>query len=106
MRIHLEANGVAVNAISEHRGEDVNGYLYQVTSGSLVTTLSFWRGGISGVTNEALLVVLAHRLELLDEKLSCNENKLAIHYIKSALRQLNTRSANRAARGVEGKEEV
>ena len=72
MRIHTDHNGVAVNAISTLAdGSDVEGHLYQVLIGPKTLSLEFQNGpvkeaGVNGLTNEALLAVLAHRIgELL-----------------------------------------
>jgi hypothetical protein len=58
--------------------------------------------GANGIHNEELLVVLIDRISLLDEKLPCEENKLALDSLKVALEILNKRSADREARDVLG----
>ena len=60
--------------------------------------------GVNGLTNEAVLTILAHRIEHLDRKFPCDENKTALAYIRQALDALNARTRDRRARGVEGKE--
>lgn len=57
---------------------------------------------IDGVTNEEVLKVLIHRLNKLNEKLSCPENRLAINHLMSALTLLNARTSDRVGRHVEG----
>lgn len=57
---------------------------------------------IDGVTNEEVLRVLIHRMEVLDEKTPCWENKQAISSLKGALSWLNARTEQRVKRGVEG----
>ncbi len=59
--------------------------------------------GTNGFTNEALLAILIHRTETVNKKFPCEENELAIKRMKEALEAFNQRTANRKARGVEGK---
>ncbi len=111
MRIHTDHNGVAVNAISEINGADVNGHVYQVLIGPKTVTLEFQLGaikeaGVNGLTNEALLAVLAHRIGVLNQKFPCRENSLAITKIEEAQLWLGKRTSDRMARGVEGKHEA
>jgi hypothetical protein len=70
------------------------------------------RTKIDGVTNEEVLRVLIHRLHYLNEawgnppgKFRCRENSLAITKLEEALMWLEKRTADRVARGVEGKME-
>ena len=108
MRIHTDHNGVAVNAISTlSDGSDVEGHLYQVLIGPKTLSLEFQNGpvkeaGVNGLTNEALLAVLAHRIGVLNKKFPCRENSLAITKIEEASLWLGKRTADRIARGVEG----
>lgn len=55
-----------------------------------------------GTTNEEVLAVLIDRLNSLNAKVPCRENSIAITHIETALLWLNKRTADRAARGVEG----
>lgn len=108
MRIHTDHNGVAVNAIHTLAdGTDVEGHQYQILAGASAQTLDFQRGpvketGVNGATNEALLAILVHRLQFLNGKFPCRENSLAITKLQEAQMWLNTRTADRQARGVEG----
>lgn len=110
MRIYTDHNGVAVNAISSLAdGTVVEGHEYQVLSGAKVTDISFQRGGVkdngvNGLTNEALLNIVLHRTKFLDAKFPCDENKQAISHMECALAALESRTAGRIARGVEGQE--
>ena len=59
--------------------------------------------GINGVSNEALLAIVADRLEGFQAGVySCQENALALQKIQGALDWLKRRTKDRAARGVEG----
>lgn len=56
-----------------------------------------------GTTNEEVLEVLINRLQFLHEKFPSNENVKARDHLTNALTLLNKRTADRKARGVEGK---
>lgn len=110
MRIHTDHNGVAVNAIHSHGdGQIVEGHEYQILSGPMTTTLKFQMGGVAlkgvnGITNEALIAVLMHRIEFLNRLFPSPENFRAIEHLQGALDQLELRTARRMTRGVEGQE--
>lgn len=57
-----------------------------------------------GTTNEELIKVLIDRLQYLDGKFPCEENKQALLKLKEALMWLNKRTEDRKARQVEGKQ--
>lgn len=78
--------------------------------GSLAVIIPFHKVGpdapdeLNGVTHEALLAIVAHRLESFQAgAYPCRENKMALLEIKSALTWLHRRTAARAKQGVEGK---
>ena len=80
---------------------------YEIMHGDDGTKISFQNGtvkekGYNGVTNEALLAVVIHRTEILNSKFPCEENEVAIDFMKSALASFEARTANRVARNVEG----
>lgn len=56
-----------------------------------------------GTTNEEVLAVLINRVNYLNGKFPCRENAIAITKLEEALLWLNHRTAQRQARGVEGK---
>lgn len=63
--------------------------------------------GVQGWTNEALLAVLKDRLEGFQAgPFPCKENADALDFVESALVVLERRTADRRARGVEGKHEA
>lgn len=79
---------------------------------SVLAEVNFQKGGvrvpadINGLTNEALLAIVADRLEHFQRgEFSCNENGIALKYVECALDWLRGRTKDRIARGVEGKEE-
>lgn len=108
MRIHTDHNGVATNAIKTLAdGTDVEGHQYQILAGISVHTLLFQMGpikeaGVNGITNEALLAILVHRLQFLNGKFPCRENSLAITKLQEAQMWLEHRTKDRQQRGVEG----
>lgn len=108
MRIHTDDNGVAVNAIySTADGKDVSGHLYQVLAGAKTLSLEFQSGpvkenGVNGITSEALLAILIHRTQVLNDRFQCRENSIAITKMQEALMWFDKRTADRKARGVEG----
>ena len=57
-----------------------------------------------GTTNEEVLAVLIDRLNFLQGKFPCRENAIALTHLETALLWLNKRTADRLARGVEGKQ--
>ena len=74
--------------------------------------INFQRGpikenGTNGVTNEALLAIVADRLRgFQSSEYSCRENAYALTKIEEALHWLHHRTRNREARGVEGTHQV
>lgn len=58
-----------------------------------------------GTTNEEVLKVLIHRLTGLNAKFPCRENSIVITKLEESLMWLEKRTADRKARGVEGKHE-
>ena len=108
-RIYTDHNGLAVNAISMDNGVDVNGHQYQVLLADKTVELNFQQGTVpehvvNGLTSEALLEILAHRITVLQEAVPCRENAVARTHIETALLWLERRTAKRLERGVEGTE--
>lgn len=56
-----------------------------------------------GTTNEEVLAMIIDRMNSLQAKFPCRENAIAITHIETALLWLEKRTADRKARGVEGK---
>lgn len=57
-----------------------------------------------GTTNEELLKVLIDRMNSLQAKFPCRENAIATTHFETGLLWLEKRTADRTARGVEGKQ--
>ncbi len=110
--IHTDDNGVTVThneRVITPEGEQAleSGHFYDVLSGGLITPIQFQLGpvkevGVNGVTNEALLAIVLHRLRVLNEKFPCRENSQAITNIEQGQMWLEQRTRNRQKRGVEG----
>ena len=108
-KIHEDHNGVFVRAISKNfGGDDVEGHRYDWTAGIKTGSIQFQLGPVkkavlNGLTNEALLAILIHRTEYLNKQFPCRENEYAIELMKRALECFESRTKNRIARNVEGK---
>lgn len=62
--------------------------------------------GVNGVTHEALLAILIHRMEGFQSgPYACRENALALTKLQEAQMWLQKRTRDRMARGVEGTHE-
>ena len=59
--------------------------------------------GVNGITNEALLAIVEHRLQSFQKgPFACEENQVALENVTRALVALKRRTLERMARGVEG----
>jgi len=56
-----------------------------------------------GTTNEEVLAMMIDRMQYLQAKFPCRENAIVITKLEESLMWLNKRTADREARGVEGK---
>lgn len=56
-----------------------------------------------GTTNEEVLAMLIDRMQSLQSKFPCRENAIVITKLEESLMWLEKRTADRKARGVEGK---
>lgn len=62
--------------------------------------------GVNGITQEALLAIVEDRLiGFQSGDYSCLENAVALAHVQEAMRQLQKRTRDRLARGVEGTHE-
>lgn len=89
------------------------GHVYELdTTGAAHTqTLRFVEGPADnrigdGVTSEEVIMVMIDRVTFLDSQSPSDFNKQAIAGLNQALSALEARTADRTARGVEGKSEV
>ena len=114
--IHEDHNGVKVSANQlahpTKMREFVEGHAFQIFHSeanikNILATLVFQNGpikenGINGITNEALTAILIYRLEILNDKFPCEENRVAIAAYIKALKALTARTTTRIEQGVEG----
>lgn len=110
--IHKDDNEVTVfhnETVKTRDGEQTlePGHFYDVIAGDSLTPIQFQLGpvkevGVNGITNEALIAIVLHRLRVLNEKFPCRENSLAITNIEQGQMWLEQRTRNRQKRGVEG----
>ena len=101
------ANGVSVEAIGQIGDDNIYGHVYTLASGDNRQLVTFQRGpvkdhGVNGTTNEAVIAMVIHRLNFLNEKFPCAENAAALDALKEALDQLHNRTKKRVLAGVEG----
>jgi hypothetical protein len=111
MRIYTGNPGVAVNhLVSINKGSNVikkAGHFYEVLVGPKVVEVIFQHGpiheeGVNGLTNEALLAILIHRTECINDQVACEKNTKAIELMKETKELFEQRIAERQARGVSG----
>ncbi len=63
--------------------------------------------GVNGIHNEDLLAIVIDRLEGFQSgEFRCNDNHMALEYVRKALEYLNNRTSKRQDRDVEGTSEV
>ena len=108
MRIYEDDNGCYVLALSR-MDEEKPEHQYEIVAGSYQATLFFQCGpvkeaGVNGPQCEALIAILIHRLKVLNTTFPSRETALAITKLEEALHWLDHRTADRQARGVEGRE--
>lgn len=77
---------------------------YSITWEEHACNIQFAKAGEVGVTNEALLAILADRLiGFQTGPFKCDENGEALHHIHKAMELLKSRTRRRMALGIEGK---
>ena len=99
-----------VIAATDEPGHGGANHAYVIEAGEFprMLTIHFQNGplseaGVNGVTNEALLAVVADRLRGFQKgPHSCKANACAITHIEEALHWLQQRTLDRVRRGVEG----
>lgn len=106
--IHTDHNQVKVFAWDTEEEKLGHYYSVEISEDREPVELHFQNGavalnGVNGLTSEALLSVLLHRTQVLNELFPCQENEVAIENIRAALNAFEARTRDRLARGVEGK---
>lgn len=102
------ANDTLNVTVMDEPGSGGANHVYQVSGGTVDTTISFQNGpigevGVNGITHEVLLAIVMDRLRAFQAgKFSNRENALALTKIEEAQHWLLHRTRARMARGVEG----
>lgn len=116
-----------MKTVTAHQGNDLNdalkigadgpgqgnaSHIYRITSAAVspqeICVIRFQNGpikeaGVNGITNEALLAIVADRLEGFQSgPYACEANAKALFHCQGALSVLHERTREREARGVEG----
>lgn len=112
--IYKDENGLSVHALSGvvtttdgQQGSIQTGHVYEIRGTGVPAVVAFQQGavpknGVNGVTNEALLQILIHRTEIINDQFPCDENFHALSYMRAALNCFNDRTARRKSAGIEG----
>lgn len=97
--------------VVDEKGSGGAHHEYEISGPDFMYPISFQNGpvtgpdAINGVTHEALLAIVLHRLQSLQAgPFPCRENAVAATKVEEALMWLHERTRARAARGVEGVE--
>lgn len=88
-------------------------YMYEISfvdshGQKQIVTIPFQHGpikehGINGISAEALISILIYRLTIFQQSsFACDENSIALEYLKAALDALHSRTRDRMNRKVEG----
>lgn len=78
--------------------------LFQGGTGEATVPTGALRTVNDGTTNEEVLAMLIDRLQNLQNKFPCRESAIVITNLEESLMWLEKRTADRKARGVEGKQ--
>lgn len=110
-QIHTDNNGVKVLHLTANDVPAGHHYNIDAADSSNLSTVWFQNGpvkqhGVNGATSEALLAILIHRTKKLDGNFPCDENKIAIAHLETALTLFEQRTKDRIARQVEGENKV
>ncbi len=115
-RVNETNEGIDINVLDEPgQGGACHHYEIRqnhVQGGPVMCDINFQNGpikefGVNGVTQEALLEIVADRLRSFQAgPYSCKENSVALTHIETAQLWLQKRTLNRLARGVEGTNKV
>jgi hypothetical protein len=94
--------------VTDEPGHGGASHAYRIEWHSGLCLIHFQEGpikehGVNGITQEALLAIVIDRLRSFQEgQYSCTANAVALANCEEALRQLQKRTRERIARGVEG----
>ena len=105
--IHSDLNQVEVKHVSNDVFPPGHYYVISHPANGVYAEVMFQNGpvkevGVNGLTNEALLELVLHRLRILNTNFPCRENSLAITNIEQGVMWLEQRTKDRVKRNVEG----
>lgn len=105
--IHSDLNQVEVKHVSNDTFPPGHYYVISHPANGVYSEVLFQNGpvkevGVNGLTNEALLALVLHRLRILNTNFPCRENSLAITNIEQGVMWLEQRTKDRVKRNVEG----
>lgn len=85
-----------VSALHDSQGREGRRYLFTSSDGAFSTLLTFppAKNSSAVVTNEALITVLIHRIEILNKEMPSEHNDEALVHLRAALTSLNAREAS------------
>jgi len=108
MEIYKDHNGLWVNTVNNAK-EDGCGY--HIIGGKIdsLGLCVFQTGpvpdnGVNGITVESLIAIAHHRLNYLNSQYPCDDNISSLTHLSNALAHLESRTKDRQARQVEGKQ--
>lgn len=109
--IHSDLNQVEVKHVSNDTFPPGHYYVISHPANGVYAEVLFQNGpvkevGVNGLTNEALLKLVLHRLRILNTNVYCRENSLAISNIEKGLIWLEQRTLDRVKRNVEGSNKI
>lgn len=109
--IHKDLNQVEVKHVTTDVSPPGHYYVISHPANCVYAEVRFQNGpikevGVNGLTNEALLEMVLHRLRILNTNFPCRENSLAITNIEQGLMWLEQRTKDRVKRNVEGLNKV
>jgi hypothetical protein len=83
-----------------------SGHIYQLAGNQHIRFMKKSEGKLvyEGTTNEELISVLLHRLEILNNNFPCKDNMDAIASLGASLQHLQRRTKKRVEQGVEGQD--
>lgn len=111
IRTHLvdeDDLGPTVHAVGEPgQGGAHVAYVFPTDHDDIHLPFQSGPGPANGLTNEALLAIVADRLEGFNSgPFACGDNETALGHVREALKWLHSRTKERRVRGVEGKLEA
>ena len=96
MKVLTSGHNYRLSNFEGHGKEQELQFIHKELKGETLVTIA------NGTTNEEVIKVLINRINYLDNKFPCKENKNAVLKLEEALMWLDKRTYDRIARDVEG----